>query len=68
MNILISDVNDENPVFHNTPYSFRVKEGEMGSAVGKIKAVDGDSDENAAVTYSVMMVNSISFFCNIQMY
>ena len=35
VNIIVTDVNDQNPAFKNLPYSFRVKEGEVGAFVGK---------------------------------
>ena len=34
VNIIVTDVNDQNPAFKNLPYSFRVKEGEVGAFVG----------------------------------
>ena len=35
VNIIVTDVNDQNPAFKNLPYSFRVKEGEVGAFVGR---------------------------------
>ena len=53
VNIFVTDVNDENPHFLDTPYSFRVKEGEIGAPVGKVRAMDDDSGSNAEIKYSV---------------
>ena len=42
VNIRVTDVNDQDPVFKNLPYSFRVEEGEVGAFVGRVIAEDGD--------------------------
>ena len=42
MNIRVTDVNDQDPVFKNLPYSFRVEEGEVGAFVGRVIAEDDD--------------------------
>ena len=42
MNIRVTDVNNQDPVFKNLPYSFRVEEGEVGAFVGRVIAEDGD--------------------------
>jgi len=53
VNILVTDVNDQNPEFQNLPYSFRVKEGEIDAFVGRVFAEDKDVAENANISYSV---------------
>ena len=46
-------MNDEVPHFEGTPYSFRVREGESGADVGRVRAVDDDVGDNANVYYKV---------------
>ena len=53
VNILITDINDQSPVFKNLPYSFRVNEGEVGSFVGRVIAEDLDEGVNANITYYI---------------
>lgn len=53
VNVVVTDVNDESPLFDGGPYSFRVREGESGADVGKVRALDSDSGDNANVHYSV---------------
>ena len=53
VNVVVTDINDESPVFEGGPYSFRVREGESGADVGKVLARDSDSGDNANVQYSV---------------
>ncbi|XP_065342021.1 cadherin-99C isoform X1 [Cloeon dipterum] len=53
VDITVSDLNDKNPEFVDLPYEFKVKEGEAGITVGKVKAVDADEGPNAVVYYSV---------------
>ena len=53
VNIMVTDVNDQNPEFQNLPYSFRVKEGEIDAFVGRVFAEDKDVAENANISYSV---------------
>jgi len=53
VNIIVTDVNDQNPEFQNLPYSFRVKEGEIDAFVGRVFAEDKDVEENANISYSV---------------
>lgn len=53
VNIIVSDINDKNPEFVDLPYDFVVREGEAGSLVGTVRAVDADEGSNALVTYSL---------------
>lgn len=53
VNIVVSDINDKNPEFVDLPYEFAVREGEAGSLVGTVRAVDADEGTNALVTYSL---------------
>lgn len=53
VNIVVTDINDQNPYFVDLPYSFRVKEGETGASVGKVRAEDNDIGDNALIYYSV---------------
>ena len=53
LNIIVTDVNDQNPAFKNLPYSFRVKEGEVGAYVGRVAAEDSDVGNNANISYSL---------------
>ena len=53
VNVVVTDINDESPIFEGGPYSFRVREGESGADVGKVLALDSDSGDNANVHYSV---------------
>ncbi|XP_059097736.1 cadherin-99C-like isoform X2 [Tigriopus californicus] len=53
VNIVVTDINDQNPFFVDLPYSFRVKEGETGASVGRVRAEDHDIGDNALIYYSV---------------
>ena len=53
VSITVTDINDQNPEFKNIPYSFRVKEGEVGAFVGRVFAEDNDIGENAELAYSL---------------
>ncbi|XP_077577604.1 neural-cadherin [Stigmatopora nigra] len=53
--ILVSDVNDHPPVFSQELYSAQVSEDlEVNSEVLIVSASDGDKDENAVVTFSIV--------------
>ena len=51
--VTVIDINDSSPRFDGVPYSFRVREGESGADVGKVRAFDDDNGDNANVHYSV---------------
>ncbi|XP_051921985.1 neural-cadherin [Hippocampus zosterae] len=53
--ILVSDVNDHPPIFSQRVYSTQVTEDlEVNSEVLVVSATDGDQDENAVVTFSIV--------------
>ena len=51
-NINIDDVNDNSPVFFNTPYRFNVVEHASGS-INRVIANDADSDKNGDVEFHI---------------
>ena len=52
--VVVFDVNNFQPVFAKTFYSFEVQEGHyVRSEIGKVTATDGDSGTNGAITYSL---------------
>ncbi|KAK6626827.1 hypothetical protein RUM44_009304 [Polyplax serrata] len=53
VNIKVTDINDKNPEFVDTPYEFKVKEREANKTVGSVRAIDSDEGINAMVTYSL---------------
>ncbi|XP_001507218.1 protocadherin beta-3-like [Ornithorhynchus anatinus] len=53
--VLISDVNDNPPVFSQTSYTLYVRENNSPALhIGSVRAVDRDSGENARVSYSLL--------------
>ncbi|KAL0275272.1 UNVERIFIED_CONTAM: hypothetical protein PYX00_003178 [Menopon gallinae] len=53
--IFVKDVNDHAPVFSESSYDFDLLEGVYTDRhIGKVHATDGDYDENANVTYSIV--------------
>lgn len=62
VNILITDVNDENPQFLQESYEFKVDEGTPNAFVGKVAARDPDLGENGEVAYDIS--DPISFSIN----
>uniref|UniRef100_A0A8C8RKD7 Cadherin domain-containing protein n=1 Tax=Pelusios castaneus TaxID=367368 RepID=A0A8C8RKD7_9SAUR len=53
--VTISDINDNSPLFNETPYTMYVRENNgPGKKIGKVRAIDSDSAENAKVTYSLL--------------
>ncbi|XP_050347268.1 protein dachsous isoform X2 [Nymphalis io] len=60
----VVDANDNDPVFSQTAYEFRVEENQKaGAFVGKISATDADLEDNAAIRFSLFPVNT-SFVVN----
>ena len=52
VNIIVSDVNDNRPVFSHSTYNFSVMETiPPGLVFGKVEAVDADSGDNAELHY-----------------
>nr|XP_043898454.1 cadherin-10-like [Solea senegalensis] len=63
VSITLSDVNDNPPRFTKTLYEFRVPETvELGSAVGLIRAMDGDIGENAEMDYRIIWSDGPGMF------
>uniref|UniRef100_A0A8C6UJA4 Cadherin-12 n=1 Tax=Neogobius melanostomus TaxID=47308 RepID=A0A8C6UJA4_9GOBI len=51
---ILSDVNDNGPIFQHHLYTFAVAEdAAVGTTVGRIMALDGDAGINARMTYSL---------------
>ncbi|XP_058505341.1 cadherin-6-like isoform X1 [Solea solea] len=63
VSVTLSDVNDNPPRFTKTLYEFRVPETvELGSAVGLIRAMDGDIGENAEMDYRIIWSDGPGMF------
>ncbi|XP_051829551.1 protocadherin beta-1 [Antechinus flavipes] len=53
--VLISDINDNPPVFKEASYTMTVRENNSPAVfIGKVHAEDLDSEENAQITYSLL--------------
>ncbi|KFO19357.1 Protocadherin gamma-A1 [Fukomys damarensis] len=54
ISLLVTDVNDNPPVFHQDSYSVYIPENNpRGASIFSVSAQDADSSENAQVTYSL---------------
>ena len=63
VNILVQDVNDNAPVFQNSPYSANVAENvNVGYGVGTVTATDADSGPRGRVSYSIVNGNTGNAF------
>ncbi|XP_015275466.1 PREDICTED: protocadherin beta-16-like [Gekko japonicus] len=57
--VLISDINDNSPVFEKSKYEMQVWENNIpGLLMGLVRAVDLDVEQNAKVTYSLVPGNA----------
>ncbi|XP_015275469.1 PREDICTED: protocadherin beta-16-like [Gekko japonicus] len=57
--VLISDINDNSPVFEKSKYEMQVWENNIpGLLMGSVRAVDLDVEQNAKVTYSLVTGNA----------
>ncbi|XP_015266079.1 PREDICTED: putative protocadherin beta-18 [Gekko japonicus] len=57
--VLISDINDNSPVFEKSKYEMQVWENNIpGLLMGSVRAVDLDVEQNAKVTYSLVPENA----------
>nr|XP_056718896.1 protocadherin beta-16-like [Euleptes europaea]XP_056722692.1 protocadherin beta-16-like [Euleptes europaea] len=57
--VLISDINDNSPVFDKTKYEMQLWENNIpGLLMGSVHAVDLDMEQNAQVTYSLVPGNA----------
>ncbi|KAL7984682.1 hypothetical protein Chor_003252 [Crotalus horridus] len=55
INVQISDVNDNPPLFEKPSYDMQIRENHIpGLLIGSVHAVDLDTKQNAKVTYSVL--------------
>ncbi|XP_051936434.1 protocadherin beta-14-like [Hippocampus zosterae] len=63
----ILDVNDNRPLFSQSPFTFYVLENnKAGVSLFSVRATDADGEENAAVTYSLQRKSeSVTSFLNI---
>ncbi len=53
INIIVTDVNDQTPVFTNQWYSFDIEEdARTGTTVGQVSAVDMDTGHNSDLSYA----------------
>eukprot|EP00105_Crassostrea_gigas_P028827 XP_011450598.1 PREDICTED: cadherin EGF LAG seven-pass G-type receptor 2 [Crassostrea gigas] len=58
LTIIVQDVNDNNPVFIPTSYTFSVFEGRTNEPVGTVTATDSDTGANALVNYQISSYSS----------
>uniref|UniRef100_A0A672YM71 Protocadherin alpha-13-like n=1 Tax=Sphaeramia orbicularis TaxID=375764 RepID=A0A672YM71_9TELE len=69
LNIQISDVNDNSPIFHHNPLQFYLSENNSpGASVFSVSATDNDVNENAAISYDIVRArgeNDVTQFLNI---
>ncbi|XP_061691628.1 protocadherin alpha-6-like [Syngnathoides biaculeatus] len=67
INVDVLDVNDNRPLFTESPYTFYVPENnKAGVSLFSVSAADADAGENAAVTYSFQRKSeSVTSFLNI---
>lgn len=55
VNITVTDVNDEYPIFHSAKYRFNILENmKANTTVGRVSASDKDSGENGNISYSII--------------
>ena len=65
LTVNVVDVNDNAPMFQNTPYSFTLAENlpvDPTMAIGKVTAIDDDSGQNKEVWKVNVIVILISVF------
>ncbi|XP_053496995.1 protocadherin gamma-A11-like [Ictalurus furcatus] len=68
--VQVSDVNDNNPLFISSPYTFYVMENNTpGTSLFSVFAFDQDSDENAVINYQIwrddLKENKYTSFINV---
>ncbi|XP_051936448.1 protocadherin alpha-3-like isoform X1 [Hippocampus zosterae] len=67
--IELSDVNDNNPRFEQSPFNFYLVENNIaGASVFSLKAIDNDVNENAVIQYKIARTekdNTVTSFMNI---
>ena len=63
VSVIVTDVNDNSPVFSNTPYSVTISDQlPLGSSVFQVTATDKDSGTNGDVSFSIAKGNLNSRF------
>ena len=63
VDILVEDVNDNTPIFQNSPYTEDVAENVIvGFTVGRVEATDADSGPRGRVSYSILSGNTKNAF------
>ncbi|XP_034086593.1 protocadherin alpha-8-like [Gymnodraco acuticeps] len=70
MNVVVSDVNDNNPEFLTSPYVFYITENNSpGASVFSVRASDRDESDNAVISYHILRdgreANTLTSFLNI---
>ncbi|XP_020781043.1 protocadherin alpha-3-like [Boleophthalmus pectinirostris] len=66
IHVNVIDVNDNRPMFSQSPYIFHVFENnEPGSSILSVSAIDRDDGENAVVSYSLETKGQVASFLNI---
>ncbi|XP_034086627.1 protocadherin alpha-8-like [Gymnodraco acuticeps] len=69
LNIQISDVNDNRPLFNKTPLEFYLVENNIaGNSIFSVSATDNDLNDNSAISYSIVRQgsqNDLMSFLNI---
>ncbi|KAF7653779.1 hypothetical protein LDENG_00078730, partial [Lucifuga dentata] len=70
ISVVVSDVNDNNPEFSLSPYTFYITENnEPGASICSVKAFDRDENENAIISYHIFREggkgNKLTSFLNI---
>ncbi|XP_033989912.1 protocadherin alpha-13-like [Trematomus bernacchii] len=59
LNIQISDVNDNRPIFDKTPLEFYLVENNVaGNSIFSVSATDNDLNDNSAISYSIVRQGS----------
>ncbi|GIY89514.1 cadherin-99C [Caerostris extrusa] len=53
VDVRVTDINDQNPIFLQSEYVFRVDEGQVDAYVGTVQAKDDDIGLNGQITYSL---------------
>ncbi|GIY66383.1 cadherin-99C [Caerostris darwini] len=53
VDVRVTDINDQNPIFLQPEYVFRVDEGQVDAYVGTVQAKDDDIGLNGQITYSL---------------
>ncbi|XP_030001941.1 protocadherin alpha-7-like [Sphaeramia orbicularis] len=61
VNIVVSDVNDNGPIFSQNPYNFYIMENNTpGASVISVTAHDDDEGSNALITYHILLTSFLN--------